>query len=119
MDKATRRQIKKFEKGAEKAAQLKEAAARLLKKADDIQTSQRPVFDAIILKMAYGAGLDRLPLAAVVSGFAALHSISTAEFTPVSGADPVTAAKTGERESDADVQANEVNIDLIVKISAG
>jgi hypothetical protein len=117
MDKATRRQIKKFEKGAEKAAQLKEAAARLLKKADDIQATQRPVFDAIILKMAYAAGLDRLPLGVVVSGFATLQSTSTAEFTPVSGADPVTAAKTVERERDADVQANEVNIDLIVKIS--
>jgi hypothetical protein len=89
----------------------------LLKKAGDIQTTQRPVFDAIILKMAYAAGLDRLPLAAVVSGFATLHSISTTEFTPVSGADPVTAAKAVEREGDADVQANAVNIDLIVKIS--
>jgi hypothetical protein len=115
MDKATRRQIKKFEKDAEKAAQLKEAAARLLKKADDIQTTQKPVFDAIILKMAYAAGLDRLPLAAVVSSFATFHSTSTAEFPPVSGADPVTAAKTVEPEGD--VQANEVNIDLIVKIS--
>lgn len=32
MDKATRRQIKTFEKGAEKAAQLKEAACPVVEK---------------------------------------------------------------------------------------
>jgi hypothetical protein len=117
MDKATRRQIKKFEKGAEKAARLKEAAARLLKKADDIQATQKPVFDAIILKMAYAAGLDRLPLGAIVSGFATLHSSSTTEFTTISDADPVSAVETVDRDGDAEVQASEVNIDLIVKIS--
>jgi len=118
MDKAIRRQIKKFEKGANKAARLKEAAAQLLKRAGDIQAAQKPAFDAIILKSAYAAGLDRLPLGVVISGFAALHGTSTAEFIPnVSGVDAASVAEPVERERGADVQAGEANIDLIVKIS--
>jgi hypothetical protein len=115
MDKMTQRQIKKFEKGADKAARLKEAAARLLKKADDIQANQKPVFDAVILKLAYAAGLDRLPLGDVASSFATLRSTSTAEFTSISDEDPVSAAEAAEGEGDADLQASEI-IDLIVKI---
>jgi hypothetical protein len=118
MDKAIRRQIKKFEKGAAKAVQLNEAAARLLKRASDIEATQKTAFDEIIVNSARAFGLDQLQLSAVISAFAALQSASIREFNPdASVANPVSAAETVESEGNAIVQMSDSNIDLIVKIS--
>src|SRR5260370_21553132 len=79
MDKAIRRQIKKFEKSTGEAARLKEKAARLLKRAGEIESAQKPAFEAIILKAAYDCGLDRLPLQNILAAFATLQRASPAE----------------------------------------
>jgi hypothetical protein len=103
MDKATRRQINAFEKRAGEAARLKGKAANLLKKAGDIEVTQKAAFDVIILKTAYATGLDALPLGAIVAGFAALSDASK--------------PKKEEQTSGGDrVQSDEATIDLIVDI---
>jgi hypothetical protein len=102
MDKATRSQIKAFEKRAGEAARLKGKAANLLKKAGDIEVVQKAAFEAIILKTAYATGLDALPLGAIVAGFAAFSDASKPK---------------EERTSNRDrVQSDEATIDLVVDI---
>lgn len=76
MDKTVERAIRQLEKRAAKAERLKERAATLLKEADDIETTKKPLFEALILKSAYAAGLDRLPLSTIVAGFEALGDAS-------------------------------------------
>jgi hypothetical protein len=115
MDKATRRQIKSFEKSAEKAARLKEKAATLLKEADDIEIAQKPLFGAIILKVAYATGLDALPLSTIVAGFAALRGRSTLEAGMTSQADFGLVVQQNGDGSDDD-KPGEASIDLIVCI---
>jgi hypothetical protein len=102
MDKATRRQIKAFEKRAGEAVRLKGKAANLLKKAGDIEVAQKAAFDAIILKTAYATGLDALPLGAIVAGFAALSDASKPKEEQTPGGDRV--------------QSDEATVDLVVDI---
>jgi hypothetical protein len=118
MDQTIRREIKRFEKRAETAARLRERAASLLEKAGDIEVAQKPVFDAILLKTAYAAGLDRLPLSTIVAAFATLKGASRAEGNPETfGAkldfipQPIGRGRDGQ-----DVEADAATIDLVVKI---
>jgi hypothetical protein len=81
MDRTVERAIRQLEKKAAKAERLKERAATLLKEADDIETTKKPLFEALILKSAYAAGLDRLPFSAIVAGFETLRDASVATTT--------------------------------------
>jgi hypothetical protein len=118
MNKTIRREIERFEKRAETAARLRERAASLMEKAGDIEVAQKPMFDAILLKTAYAAGLDRLPLSTIVAGFATLKGASRTEDNPETfGArfdfipQPVERGRDGQ-----DGQADAATIDLVVKI---
>jgi hypothetical protein len=83
VDKATRRQIKLWKRKAAEAPRLKERAANLLKKAGDAELVKKSAFEALVVRTAYAAGLDALPLGAVVSGMAGLASLAKAEPMPV------------------------------------
>jgi hypothetical protein len=112
MDKATQRRIKQCEKRAAEAARLKEKVANLLKKAGDVEAAQKSAFEVLIVKAAYAAGLDALPLEAVVSGMMGLAGVAKAEPMPAAK-DPV--APAGKSGGD-DVQQDEGAIELVVDI---
>ena len=109
MNKAVERAIKQFEKKAVKAARLKERAATLLKEANDIETTKTPLFEALILKSAYAAGLDRLPLSTIVAGFEALGDASEAKAKNSSPPSMPRVDVSGDLADDA-------TIHLVVKI---
>ena len=79
MQKTVESTIKQLEKKAAQAERLRKRAAILLKEAADIEVTKKPLFEALILKSAYAAGLDRLPLSTIVVGFEALRDASVAK----------------------------------------
>jgi hypothetical protein len=112
VDKATRRKIKLWERKAAETARLKERAANLLKKAGDAELVKKSAFEALIVRTAYAAGLDALPLEAVVSGMAGLASLAKAEPMPAAKDRVAPADKSGGD----DVKQDEGAIELIVDI---
>lgn len=106
------KEIEAFEKRAERASRLKEKAAILLRQAREIEAAQKPAFEAIIVKAAYTAGLDRLPLKDLVTQFAKLQA-ATREANPESEAEPGVEAFG---RHDGQIQAADATIDLTVKI---
>jgi hypothetical protein len=106
------KEIEAFEKRAERASRLKEKAAIFLKQASEIEAAQKPAFEAIILKAAYTAGLDRLPLKDLVTQFAKLQA-SRREANPENEAEPGVEAFGRDDEQ---IQAADATIDLTVKI---
>lgn len=109
MDKTVERGIRQLEKKAAKAERLKERAATLLKEANDIEMTKKLLFEALILKSAYAAGLDRLPLSAIVAGFETLCDASVATATIDSPPSATTVEASGGLADDA-------TIHLVVKI---
>jgi hypothetical protein len=112
MDKATRRKIKLWERKGAETERLKERAANLLKKASDAELVMKSAFEAIIVKTAYSAGLDALPLEAVVTRMAGLAGVAKAQRAAVAKDPAVAVAKLGGD----DVQQDEGAIELIVEI---
>jgi len=112
MDKATRRKIKLWERKGAETGRLKERAANLLKKASDAELVMKSTFKALIVKTAYSAGLDALPLEAVVTGMAGLAGVAKAQRAAVAKDPSVAVAKLGGD----DVKQDEGAIELIVEI---
>jgi hypothetical protein len=112
MDKATRRKIKLWERKEAETGRLKERAANLLKKASDAELVMKSTFEALIVKTAYSAGLDALPLEAVVTGMAGLAGVAKAQRAAVAKDPSVAVAKLGGD----DVKQDEGVIELIVEI---
>lgn len=111
MDKTTQRRIKQYEKSAAEVARLKEKAANLLKKAGDVEAAQKSAFEALIVKAAYAASLDALPLEAVLAGMAGLAGVAKAEGSPIAKDSAAPAQLGGD-----DDQHDEGAIELIVEI---
>jgi hypothetical protein len=109
MDKSVESAIRQLEKRAAKAERLKKRAATLQKEAADIEATRKPLFEALILKSAYAAGLDRLPLSTIVAGFEALRDVSEAKATMDL---PSSAPRVGTSGGLAD----DATIQLVVKI---
>ena len=116
MGKTAEREIRLWEEQAAKAAKLKERAAVLLRQAETIELKQKRLFESVILKTAYAAKLQQLPLSTIVAGLRALRDAAAGAETDYVNTDPLAQPIKANLDGSGS-PTSEATIGLVVKIS--
>jgi hypothetical protein len=104
-----------WEEMAAKAAKLRARAAGLLREAETVELAQKRLFESVILKTAYAAKLQQLPLSTIVAGLQALRDSADSSETRRVNTDPI-AQPIKVNVDGAGSPASDATIGLVVKI---